>query len=51
MYVVFATSDLNRITLQGFADSTQIIKKLAFNILVDQVLTVFSAKDDVSIDF
>ena len=51
MYVVFVTSNLNWITFHGFADSSQVIKKLAFNTIVDKVLTMFCAENDMSIDF
>jgi len=50
MNVVFMSSYLNGITFQIFTDSTDIIDKIVFDLLVNQIFSVLCAEYDMSID-
>lgn len=49
MNVVLVPSDLNRITFQIFANSTQIIVQVVFNLFIDQAFSVFGAENDMGV--
>jgi hypothetical protein len=49
--MILMPSNLNGITLQIFADSTNIIVKIVFDLVINQVFSVLCAEYDMSIDF
>ena len=51
MNVVFMSSNLNGITFQIFTDSTDILDKIVFDLLVNQIFSVLCTEYDMSIDF
>ena len=51
MNVVFMSTYLNGITFQIFTDSTDIIDKIVFDLLVNQIFSMLCTEYDMSIDF
>jgi len=51
MNVIFISCNLNGITLQIFTDSTYIIVKIAFDLVVSQIFSVFCTEYDMRVDF
>jgi len=49
MNMVPVTTDLHRITLQCFTPSSEVVEQFRFDCVIDQMVTVFCAEDNMSL--